>query len=219
MLLFLSLLTSCNEAGYALVSISPIYGYTDGCNAVTLAGHGFGDKLSATIGGAAVPGFAASADKALLGYQAGGTVPAGAHGFADIVLTSDGVASTLSGTGGYYYVECPAAGTIVSVSPAAELAAGVVVTLDGCGLDAAAVTARIVDAAGVAVGADMPLTTVCGTGAVSFVAPALADGTYYLEIVDLGTGMVLSGAPCGPIDSADTGSSCTDYSLTYGVAP
>ncbi len=219
MLLFLSLLTSCNEAGYGLVSISPIYGYTDGCNAITLAGHGFGAKLSATIGGSEITAFAAPGDKDLVGYQAAGVVPAGAHGYADIVLTSDGASSTLSGTGGYYYVECPAAGTIVSVSQSTELTAGAVITLEGCGLDAATVRARIVDAADGATGADLALSTVCGKGAVSLVAPALADGTYYLELVDVGTGMVLSGAPCGPIDTADTASSCTDYSLTYGVAP
>lgn len=219
MLLFLSLLTSCNDAGYALVSISPIYGYTDGCNAITLAGHGFGAKLSASVGGNEVIAFAAATDPDLVEFQAAGVVPAGAHGYADIVLTSDGAASTLSGTAGYYYVECPAAGTIVSVSQSTALAAGAVITLEGCGLDAATVRARIVDAADVATGADLALSTICGTGAVSFVAPALADGTYYLELIDVGTGMVLSGAPCGPIDTADTASSCTDYSLTYGVAP
>ncbi len=217
-MLALLLLGACNDAGYALVSISPIYGWTDGCGSITLSGHGFGKELAASIGEAGITGLTTPDDADAVGYQVYGVVPAGAKGLADVSLRSDGVESKLTGTSGYYYVECPGPGTVDTVSPTTGLAAGSLVTVSGCGLDAAAITVRLVDAAEVPVAADVPLVSMCGTGAASFEAPALPDGTYYVELVDVATQAVLAGAPCGPVDSADTASSCTDHTLTYGEA-
>lgn len=216
MLILLMALGGCNDAGFGLVSISPIYGWTDGCGAITLAGHGFGSSLSASVGGSDITGLSQPADADLKGFQATGVVPAGKAGYADVVLRSDGAESRLGGVAGYYYVECPGPGTVDAVAPNTGLAAGTLVSVQGCGLDTAAVSARIVDAAG-DTAAELPLISSCGKGTATFEAPALADGTWYLELVDA-SGVVLSGAPCGPADSADTGHSCIDHTLTYGSA-
>jgi len=222
-LLLLTVFGACNDAGFALVSVDPIYGWTDGCNAITLSGHGFGKDVKATLGGAEITGLTApEAPKdgrpSEVGYMLSGVAPAGAKGYADVTLTSGGQTSTLTGTSSYYYVECPAAGTLDAVTPSEGLAGGALVTLTGCGLDSAAITARIVDAAGTPQGTDLPLTSSCGKGTVTFEAPTLADGTWYLELVDVATNTPLTGIPCAPADTADSGSSCTDHPLVYGAA-
>lgn len=224
MLVFLTLLAGCNDPGFALVSISPIYGWTDGCNAVTLSGHGFGKDATAKIGGAAVTGvtFPEPPKNPLtpsnVGYIAYGVAPAGSHGYAEVSLTSSGQTSTITGTGGYYYVSCPAPGSVDAVTPAEAIAGGALIALDGCSLDAATMTVRLVDATDATVADGLALTSLCGKGSVTFEAPVLADGTYFIELVDTGTGAVLSGAPCPPADSADTASSCSDHAIVYGVA-
>lgn len=216
MFITLALLGACNDAGYGLVSISPIYGWVDGCNPVTLSGHGFADDATASIGGSDITGITLPERKVDKGFVLYGTAPAGQHGYAEVTMRSGGETSTLKGTAGYYYVECPALGTVDAVTPAAGLADGVTVTLNGCGLDTTLAAARIVSADGTPQGSDLPLVSMCGTGTASFTAPALADGEYYLELVRVDDGTVLSGAPCPPPDSGDTGSSCTDQTLTYG---
>ena len=223
MLVFLTLFSACNDSGFAVVAISPIFGWTDGCNPVTISGRGFSSSATATVGGNVVSGVTyPEAPKSPLrpsdvGYILYGSVPAGEHGYADVSVKSDGVTSTISGTGAYYYVSCPAAGTVEAVTPSEGLAGGEVVTLDGCGLDVATIAARIVNSDDIPQGGDLALSSLCGKGRVSFEAPALAEGSYFLELVDIGTGAVLSGAPCPPGDSADTGSTCTDHALVYGA--
>lgn len=218
MFLLLALSSACNDAGYALVSISPIYGWVDGCNPVTLSGHGFSDEVSASVGGSDITGITYPEGKIDKGFVVYGTMPAGQHGYADVSLRSGGETSTLTKTAGYYYVECPGAGTMEAVSPAGALAAGVLVTVEGCGLDSGAVAARVVSADGLVQSADLPLVSMCGTATVSFTAPAMPDGEYYLELINVADGAILSGAPCPPPDSGDTGSSCTDQKLIYGGA-
>ena len=220
MLILVTLFGACNDAGYALVSVDPIFGWTDGCNAVTLSGHGFAADATATIGGSKVTGVTYPGKKDSgpdeVGYQLFGIAPAGKHGYADVTVTSGGVESTITGTQGYYYVECPGPGTIDSVSPAEGLSAGALVTVSGCGLDAAGLSARVVDAAGVAQGADAPLTSSCSTAEVTFAAPDLPDGNYLLQLVDNGTGEIVAGAIC-VVDTADSGASCPSYPLVYGA--
>lgn len=216
MFLFVALLGACNDAGYALVSISPIYGWVDGCNPVTLSGHGFSEDVSASIGSSDITGLTQPEAKQDKGFVLHGVAPAGPHGYAEVSLRSAGVTSKLEGTAGYYYVECPGTGMIDSVTPSTELGDGVTVILNGCGLDSTGAAARIVSADGTPQGADLPLTSMCGKGTASFTAPPLADGDYFLELVSLADGSVLIGAPCPPGDSGDTGSHCTDYPLTYG---
>ena len=224
MVVFFSLLGACNDAGFAVVSISPIFGWTDGCNPVTISGRGFSSSATATVGGSVVSGVTfPEAPKSPLspsdiGYVLYGSAPAGEHGYADVSVKSDGVTSTISGTGAYYYVTCPAAGTVEAVTPSEGLAGGETVILDGCGLDVATISARVVSVDRLIDSGTLPLSSLCGKGSVSFTAPALAEGSYFLELVDIGTGDVLSGAPCPPGDSADTGSSCTDHPLVYGAS-
>lgn len=215
-------LASCNKPPFQAVSIRPIDGWIDGCNAITIGGSGFGDDVKATIGGKDIMNPSLpdkeSADR---GYMLMGVAPAGElKGYADVVVTSGDKTDTITGSGAYYYKDCPALGYVEGVSPAEGLAGGTSVTLSGCGLDATVLKARLIDEAGTAIGADLALTSTCGKGIVSFSAPAVpADGTYYLELVD-GDGNVVTGTPCPPPDTADTaGSSCVDYKLTYGATP
>ncbi len=214
-LLLWAVLSGCNDAGYAVVSIDPIYGWTDGCTAIAFGGHGFSDDLSATVGGNPVGNITLPTRAIDKGFAFSGTLPAGSHGYADVVVTSAGVESKLSGTAGFYYVECPAAGTIDTLGPE-NVVAGTAVTIVGCGLDATALLVRLTDSTGTPVTADVGTTSECGTGKVSFVAPALAAGTYLVSLVN-SAGDVISGGACPARDSADTAYSCTEYTLTYAA--
>jgi len=218
----LLLLIGCNTAGFDAVAISPIYGWVDGCSTVTISGHGFSEQATATVGGQSVTGITLPERALDKGYLFTATVPAAsAAGYADVVVTDGDNTATITGSGAYYYVACPAVGYLESYGPSEGVTAGATVTITGCGFDAAAVRGQIVDAAGSPQGGAFALTSACGTASVSFEAPALADGTWYLELVDA-DGAVLSGAPCPPEDTAtdtsDTGATCTDYPLTYGSA-
>jgi hypothetical protein len=220
----LILLLGCNTAGWDAVSISPIYGWVDGCSPITISGHGFSDKATATIGGQAVTGITQPDRDLDKGYLFTATVPAAtAAGYADVVVTDGENTATITGTGAYYYVACPAPGYLEALSPTDGITAGATISMTGCGFDPAAVRVQIVDSAGTAAGDAIELTPVCGTASVSFTAPALADGTWYLELIDP-TGTVLSGTPCPPVDTAvpadtsDTAAACTDTPIVYGSA-
>jgi hypothetical protein len=219
----LVLLVSCNKPGFNAVSIRPIDGWVDGCNAIVIGGSGFGDDVTATIGGVAIVG-ASVPDKnsSDYGYEVLGYAPPSTigKGYQDVVVTSDGKSDTITGSGAYYYKTCPMPGYIDSISWTDSLAASSTITLTGCSLDTTVVKARVIDSTSVQVGSDISLTSSCGTAIATFSAPSVPDpaGTYYLELVD-GDGNVLNGTPCPPADTADTaGSSCIDYKLTYGAA-
>lgn len=201
------------------MSISPIYGWVDGCNAVTISGHGFSDKATATIGGSAVTGITQPTGALDVGYLFYATVPAGTGpGYADVVVTDGEKTDTITGTGAYYYVACPATAYIEGIDVTTGLAAGTTVTLSGCGIDTASLQGQLLDAKGAAVGSPFALTSVCGTATVSFAAPDVTDGTWYLGFVDSG-GTVVAGTPCPPADTGDTAAAaCIDYPLTYGSA-
>jgi len=216
LILFLwAVLSGCNDPGFAAVSIDPIYGWVDGCTTIQISGHGFGSDVKATVGGNVVTNVTLPTRDVDVGYNFAGTIPAGKHGYADISVTSGGATSTLTGTAGYYYVECPETGVIDTVGPQ-QVAAGDDVTIVGCGLDATSRRVRLFDSTGVQAGADITLVSNCGTGKVAFAAPSLPDGTYHLAVVD-DAGTVLVGGPCPPPDSADTAYSCTEYTLTYAA--
>lgn len=217
------LLAGCNNPGFEAVSIRPIYGWVDGCNPVRVSGHGFGDDVKVTIGDrddAAAQAELASVtfpEKELdKGYFVEGVMPAavtGTNGYADVVVTTGGQTSVIDDA--YYYVACPGLGYTESASPTEGLVGGETITLSGCGLDAAAVQAWVVDATGApVVPAALPLTSACGTASATFAAPALAKGTYYLLLTDLDGNPLFGGAP----DTADTASIAHAISLTYGGA-
>lgn len=216
------LLLACNPTPpFNAVAISPIYGWVDGCNRVTITGAGFADDVSATIGGKAVTDIQFPEKETDRGYGFSAVVPAGdATGFADVAVTSAGVTDVITGSGAYYYVACPQAGYIEAVEPTEGITAGATITLSGCGLDSAGLTARFVSATdGTTVGAEnVALASSCGTATATLAAPALADGAWYLQLVDA-TGAVVNGDICPPPDTADTAAAaCTDFPLTFGGA-
>jgi hypothetical protein len=226
-----SALAGCYDNGFAAVSTCPIYGWVDGCSAIKISGHGFEKDISATIGGNPVTNIEWPTGDLDQGYFVTGIVPASTNGkgYAEIVVTSGGKSSTLAGVDSYYYVECPAAAHIDSVSANNNVKAGDTITLAGCGLDPAAHLARFVDGDGVAQGADIPLTAACGTATMTLAAPTLPAGGYYLEIVNA-SGEVLNGAPCAAVDAddycdpatmpavdtADSAASCSDFRVYFG---
>lgn len=218
------LLASCNKPGFQAISIRPIDGWVDGCNPILISGSGFGDDVTAMIGDQAVTSITLPPKETGVdseyGYQLFGIAPPSTigKGYQDVTVTSGGKSDTITGSGAYYYKDCPGPGYIEGISQTEGLASGTAITITGCGLDSESLKVRVVDSANVAVGADLSLTKSCGTAVVTFSAPAVpADGTYYLEVVDV-DGNVLSGTPCPPPDTADTaGGSCVDYPLSYGA--
>lgn len=216
------LLASCNKPGFQAISIRPIDGWVDGCNAILISGSGFGDDVTAMIGDQAVTSITLPAkDSVDYGYQMFGVAPPSTigKGYQDVTVTSGGKTDTITGSGAYYYKDCPGPGYIEGISQTEGLSSGTAVTITGCGLDSESLKVRVVDSGNVAVGADLSLTKTCGTAVVNFSAPSVpTDGTYYLELVDP-DGNVLVGTPCPPPDTADTaGGSCVDYPLIYGAA-
>lgn len=241
-----SMLAGCNDAGFAAVALTPIYGWEDGCTAVSVTGHGFSKDIAVKIGGNPVENAAGEAatpewpaDKAAQGYSVVAYVPAaGGKGYADVEVVSGGETSVLGGTAGYYYVECPLTLGYADANQSCGTTAGATLEVSGCNLDVAQVQVMILDADGApAIAAALPLVSTCRDGHATFVAPDLPDGVYYATIVDL-AGTVLSGTPCtaeasvygecgatAPADAAigDTadsgGATCVDYPLYYGGAP
>ncbi len=212
--------TSCSNNTFDAVSIRPIYGWVDGCTAVTVTGRGFGDDIEVYIGDQKVSSLTGATEEIDKGFLVNGIVPPSllGKGYQDVTVRTGGKEDVITGSGAYYYVECPALGYLESYGPGEGVTAGSSISLGGCGLDAAAVKARILDSTGTAVGSDIALTSNCGTASASFVAPAVpADGQYYLTLVDA-DGNTLAGAPCPPPDTGDTAYACTDFKLIYGAA-
>jgi hypothetical protein len=199
------------------VSISPIYGWVDGCNTVTIAGHGFGDDVTATIGANAVTDIVLPTNELDRGFRFDAVVPTGAApGLYDVTVTTGGVSSVITGSGGYTYVACPARGTIDAVG-ASSAGAGASVEMTGCSLDVG-LKMQFIGADGVAVGDPAPLTSACGTARTTFTVPAVPDGAYYVTLVDE-AGTTVSGGICPPPDTADTAAPvCVDHPFTVGAA-
>ncbi len=216
--LVLLLLSACNT-GFDAVAIRPIYGWTDGCTPVEITGRGFGEDVSATVGGKKVSGVTLPAkDTFDYGYSFTATVPStDTTGYADVTVTTGDKSATITGSGAYYYIQCPGPGTMDGISPSTGVKAGDTVTVLGCGLRPDLMQVRLFDANLAQVGADLPLTTVCGGGQATFTVPANPDGAYRVALVNA-NGLILSGAPCLPGDTADTAYSCSDFPLVYGGA-
>lgn len=206
---------SCNEVGFDAVSIRPIYGWVDGCTAVSIGGHGFGDDVKVTIGGSDLVNAALPEKDSLdYGYQVTGLTPPGTQpGYATVTVSTGGQSADVFGD--FYYEACPLAAYPESASPDSGLAAGTTVTLGGCNL---------MGDYQVKVGTANPVsvTTACSTAYVTFSAPDLPAGDYYVAILD-GSGNQLMPDPASGCDTtaavgsgvvtSDTGS----YDLCSGV--
>jgi len=215
---------SCSDLPFDAVSISPIYGWVDGCIDVKVSGHSFGDDVSGSVGGHELEGIVLpdpETEELAVGFLFYARVPAiadGEVGFADVEVTSGGETDTIKD--GFYFVACPATAyeEFLSTDTAA---AGDAVTIYGCTIDASAHKARV------GTSADLDLTSVCGTSQASFTAPKLPEGSWYVGIFDLTGAQVYPDAECditlpagsgGPFDSGNPDPCAGVPALTYGGA-
>jgi len=143
-----------------LVSITPDFGYVDGCIDVTIQGHNLGEKATGDVGGVALTNIKpATVDDSRpdwaqdVGYLFTATVPkapGGKSGFYDLNLKADG--ADLNLPLGFFYRDCPASFIVDSVSlpnsaittttsgattltPTTGVAVGDQIGFVGCGLD------------------------------------------------------------------------------------
>jgi hypothetical protein len=216
---FLLTLFACDH-GLNAVAISPIYGWVDGCNAVAITGHGFGDDVSATVGGRALENPVPAQGLLTKGFRLDGTIPAATQpGLVDVVVTSGGTTDTLTGSGGYTYVACPQRAWVDAVDTPAGVH-GDVVTFTGCSLDTA-LRARLVRADGAlatapdgTTPAPTALTSACGTARATFTVPAVTDGDYFVQLL-AEDDVVLAGELCVAADSG----AMSDSAATESCAP
>jgi hypothetical protein len=136
-----------------LVTITPDYGYVDGCIDVTLAGHKLGENATATIGSGELPLTPAEEDTNAgehaqdIGFEYTGQVgpaPEG-PGWYDVTMKVDGEDLVLKN--GFYYRACPATFSVDAFGGPADptnVVAGDQIFLQGCGLGDQ-VTIEIVD--------------------------------------------------------------------------
>lgn len=139
------------------VSITPDYGYVDGCADVTLQGHHLGDKATAKIGDAEFPVTAATDVEGTpewatdVGFKFSGVTPpspTGESGWFDVSLTIEGESEPLIIPQGWYYRACPASFRVDSLSLPADgstgntttpglptVTPGTPIAMTGCGLD------------------------------------------------------------------------------------
>jgi len=212
------MLVGCNDAGYRAVSIRPGAGWIDGCTDVRISGHGFGDAVSATIGGNEVTDIFrptgevqgdADADFYFFAVTPAGTAP----GVATVVVTSDGDEDEIES--GFYYLACWGDPWIDTMTPDEGVATGDTITLRGCNIDAGTYTVTILDPTGTQEPVEnIALTADCLTAYASFTAPNLPDGSYYV-LIKSGDAVLhpSTGWPC----EADSATYCEPpLVMTYG---
>jgi hypothetical protein len=112
-----------------LLSLSPPFGSTAGGEAIEFFGSGFGDGMTATIGGASVANLVVTSST-----YASGTVPPHAAGLSSVVLTrTDGVSATMAD--GFLFIAAP---TVTGLSPiSGTTTGGDLVTITGTNLSLA----------------------------------------------------------------------------------
>ena len=203
-------------AGYDAVSISPIYGWVEGCTTVRVSGHGFADDASVKIGDLSLD-ISARGTGLDRGYWVEGTLPpdpvTGA-GYATVTVTSDGNASSIEDA--FYYVACLQPGNLESLDTETAVA-GQTIGMAGCALDPATLTVELVSRSDGSI-ARAPFTSTCGSATARFVAPDLPDGLYDLQLVDAARERIFPPYLCPITDTADTAAAllwCP--TLTYGV--
>ncbi len=185
------------------VSIRPIYGWVDGCNSVMLSGSGFGADVVAEIGGNRMADIATTTDSEDVGYEFTATAPSATEpGYANVTVYSGGKEDTITGSGAYYYVACPASPHVDGLG-ATTAAIGTTVTISGCGFDARRMRVQLESIDGATRSEILTPETRCGTASIDFVVPSVLMGSYSVVILDL-DGNLLAGDQCAAGDSGDT---------------
>ena len=194
-----------------LASITPDYGYADGCIDVVIQGHHLGTEGTAKIGNSEFLALApAEADPKRgehaqdVGFLYTGLVPPspdGTAGWYDVVLTVDGEELTIED--GFYSRSCPGSFVVDVADVPAQGAAGDRLNFEGCQLDDE-VTVQFLDGYGVVV-QTAALVSDCSTARVHAVVPTLPPGVYAVQLVHE-DGTVFAG-DCFH-DSGDTGLTC-----------
>ncbi|MBW1877280.1 MAG: hypothetical protein JRJ84_02865 [Deltaproteobacteria bacterium] len=217
--LVIIMLVGCNNAGYRAVSIRPSAGWIDGCTDVRISGHGFGDEVSATVGGAEVmnitrPTGEIQGDPDSEFYFFASTPAGDAPGDVAVFVTSDGDEDEIPQ--GFYYLACWGDPYIDSMSPDEGVASGDAISLRGCNIDADTYSITVTDPTGTTADQDVALTEDCLTAYASFTAPSVPDGTYYVLIKSGDTVLhPATGWPC----QADSATYCEPpLMITYGGA-
>jgi len=219
----------CNEPPFNAVSISPIYGWVDGCADVKVSGSGFGETVTVKLGDQDLDAIAypdKDANPLDVGYVVYGQTPPAATGAAGYVtMKVESAGKTAEVKDAFYYVACPSTPYPEAVLSAAEgVAAGDMVTIAGCGFDPS-LQVQVGGAAPVAI------TSVCSTAQASFTAPDPGAGCWYVGFLDSTGTQVFPPPECDITqdcsvsqtigDTADTGAydPCGGaLTLTYGGA-
>ena len=207
-LLPLVLMASGCLTGPNLIAVYPDYDYVDGCQNVTITGNNLGTTATATLGGTDLTLTAAEEDPERedyaqdVGFEYYAAVPPGsAPGWVDLTMTVDG--ETLTLPDGFYYRTCPGPLTIDTPvgDPSYTGPAGATLPLAGCSIDAATTTGRLLDQTdGTEIGT-FTLTQVCSTAQATWTVPAVAAGTYLIELT---SGATVIGGYCEEPDTDDT---------------
>lgn len=201
-----------------LVSMTPDYGYADGCFDVVVQGHNLGTEAKAKVGSEPFLAFTAAENDPKLpehaqdvGFKYFGTVPpspSGEPGWFDVVLEVDGEELTLRD--GIYYRSCPGSFVVDAITVPAEGVAGDPIAVVGCQLDDE-VQVQFLDLTGVVI-STAPLVSDCSTAQVHADIPGdLPAGDYTVQLVH-DDGTVYAG-DCYA-DSGDTGLTCVPLLLT-----
>lgn len=218
-------IAGCTFSGPRLVSITPVYGYVDGCTPIVLQGANLDTTGSATIGGADVLELAAAEEDPNfpdhaqdVGFKYFGKTPPAPDGepqFADISMTIDGEVTEVADA--YYYIACPAPLNVESIGGGSTdegaapntFSVGDTFALAGCGLPAD-LTVGFFDNAEASQGTTT-VSSDCGTAEVSGSIPTLAAGQYLVQLSD-SSGNTFGSVCAGLIDgtSTDTGAECAN---------
>lgn len=225
------------------VSITPQYGYADGCTPVTLQGSNLGEAAKAFVGGpnvddAEIPVTPAETDDSLpdhaqdVGFVYYGSMPVSPRdgdgtGWQDITMEVDGISMTL--TQAWYYLPCPGTFDIEDASyPEKGAAAGDEFTFRGCGLtkdvEMVVYDAKEAEVGRVALSGD----AFCPTGMASAALPDLAAGDYTFKLMDP-KGTVYESSDCvdittptktkkGGTTKTVIGEACAGFPFTVGGA-
>ena len=179
-----------------LATITPQYGFVDGCVDLTIQGHHMGEEATLVLSNEdnelelelTPPEYddtvlARAQDIGFLFTASipAGALPAGAGGFFDATLVVDDFEDTIPD--GWYFRNCPNDLAVEGEVFADPLIGGSTVLLFGCGMDVSTVTATVYDVDCNVVEAGIALTSVCGTTDTSFSLPTgLADGDYTMTL-------------------------------------